>query len=73
MRYKQPVVAAPAQPLDQSIPYSYSALAALLDLTTGCFPVTTVNENDQLPVDLEPLSDADKIVSSWCELACRVL
>ncbi|KAH8681881.1 amidase signature domain-containing protein [Xylariales sp. PMI_506] len=48
--------------------WNYGVLSPLLDLTTGIFPVTKVDlENDRVPADWEPISDKDKLLMELYE------
>lgn len=69
-----PAVAAPAQPFEETIPYSYTALSVLLDLSTACFPVTSVSQElDILDQDSEIQSEVDALVNAWYRDPSRFL
>ncbi|KAK3623988.1 putative amidase [Elasticomyces elasticus] len=56
----------PAVRHDGGYPWHYGALAPLLDLTTGAFPVTKVDlEKDKVPTNWQPISDKDKEVMEY--------
>ncbi|GME64974.1 hypothetical protein BP5796_11335 [Neofusicoccum parvum] len=61
-----PLTPFPAVRHDAGYPYHWGPLPPLLDLTTGVFPVTTVDlEKDVVPADWVPISDADKMVMEY--------
>lgn len=56
------------QPFEETIPYSYTALSVLLDLSTACFPVGKVSQElDVLDEDFSIQSEMDALVNAWCK------
>ena len=48
--------------------YHWGVLSPLLDLTTGVFPVTQVDlEEDIVPANWKPISETDKKVMDYCK------
>lgn len=63
-----PSTALPAPRHDAGLPWNYSTLSPLLDLTTGIFPVTSVDlEKDKVPEDWTSISAKDQKVMDCCE------
>jgi amidase len=57
----------PATRHDGRHPWNYGTLSPLLDLTTGIFPVTSVNlEKDKVPEDWKPISELDQEMMDYC-------
>lgn len=57
----------PAIRHDGGFPWNYGTLSPLLDITTGIFPVTSVDlEKDKVPADWKPVSDLDQQVMDYC-------
>ena len=60
----------PASRHNSGLPWHYGGFSALLDLTTGVFPVTRVDlEKDTVPTDWKPITVKDKEVMEYCKLA----
>ncbi len=58
----------PAPRHSAGLPWQYGSLASLLDLTSGVFPVTTVDaDKDVDPADFQPQSRRDEQVRDACE------
>lgn len=48
--------------------YHWGQLSPLLDLTTGVFPVTQVDQDrDIVPAEWKPISDLDRQLMDFCE------
>jgi amidase len=60
----------PASRHNSGWPWHYGDFSALLDLTTGVFPVTRVDlEKDTVPADWKPVTVKDKEAMEYCKLA----
>lgn len=58
----------PAIRHDGGYPWNYGTLSPLLDITTGVFPVTSVDlEKDKVPGDWKSISAKDQEVMDYCE------
>ncbi|EIM86154.1 amidase [Stereum hirsutum FP-91666 SS1] len=63
-----PVLPFTAKPHGGRYPYAYGSLSPVLDLSTGVFPVTRVDQElDQAGVDYVPLSEVDEEVHKFYE------
>lgn len=57
----------PAVRHDAGYPWNYGTLSPLLDITTGVFPVTSVDLlKDRVPEDWEAISEMDQKVMDYC-------
>jgi amidase len=64
----------PAIRHDGGYPWQYGALSPLLDITTGVFPVTKVNlENDKVPENWKAISETDQKLMDYCECCFAVV